>query len=58
MDTDYLVALNTDQYGSGYPGPECWKTVSITANGVTVRCVHSKRRAAACTDELQQRSYP
>lgn len=26
----YIVALNTAQYGGGYPGPECFKTVTIT----------------------------
>lgn len=32
----YIVALNSAQYGSGYPGPQCFKTLTITANGVTV----------------------
>ncbi|KAL1411912.1 hypothetical protein Q8F55_002898 [Vanrija albida] len=35
-DSDYLVALNSAQYGHGYPGPHCGKTLTITANGVTV----------------------
>ncbi|KLT43442.1 hypothetical protein CC85DRAFT_235267, partial [Cutaneotrichosporon oleaginosum] len=32
----YIVALNSAQYGHGYPGPQCGKSLTITANGVTV----------------------
>jgi hypothetical protein len=33
--SDFIVALNTPQYGSGSPGPQCFKTITITANGKT-----------------------
>jgi hypothetical protein len=35
VDSDYIVALNSAQYGSGYPGPECFKQIQISANGKT-----------------------
>jgi len=35
--SDFIVALNTPQYGSGYPGPQCFKTITITANGKTAQ---------------------
>lgn len=31
--SDYVVALNTAEFGSGYPGPHCFKQIKITANG-------------------------
>ena len=34
-DSDFIVALNAPQYGSGYPGPECFKQIQISANGKT-----------------------
>ncbi|KAJ9116405.1 hypothetical protein QFC22_004847 [Naganishia vaughanmartiniae] len=34
-DSDYIVALNSAQYGEGYPGPECFKQIQISANGKT-----------------------
>ncbi|KAJ9120320.1 hypothetical protein QFC24_005274 [Naganishia onofrii] len=34
-DSDYIVALNSEQYGGGYPGPECFKKIQISANGQT-----------------------
>jgi hypothetical protein len=33
--SDYIVALNTAQYGSGSPGPECGKSITISYNGNT-----------------------
>lgn len=33
---DYIVALNTAQYGGGYPGPNCGRSITISANGVQV----------------------
>ncbi|KAH8113647.1 RlpA-like double-psi beta-barrel-protein domain-containing protein-containing protein [Phellopilus nigrolimitatus] len=33
--SDYVVALNGAEFGSGYPGPHCFKKISITANGKT-----------------------
>jgi hypothetical protein len=35
--SDYIVALNTAQYGGGYPGPNCGRSITISANGVTVQ---------------------
>ncbi|KZT57632.1 hypothetical protein CALCODRAFT_452709 [Calocera cornea HHB12733] len=33
--SDYIVALNTPQYGSGSPGPQCFKMITITYNGIS-----------------------
>lgn len=33
--TDYIVALNTDQFGTGYPGPYCGKTITMSYGGKT-----------------------
>ncbi|WWC60448.1 uncharacterized protein I303_103020 [Kwoniella dejecticola CBS 10117] len=35
-DSDFMVALNSAQYGGGYPGPQCFKGITIQANGKTV----------------------
>jgi len=32
---DFIVALNTPQYGSGSPGPQCFKYITITGGGKT-----------------------
>lgn len=29
-EPDFVVALNSAQYGGGYPGPECFKYITIT----------------------------
>ncbi|KAG8691055.1 hypothetical protein FRC11_007167 [Ceratobasidium sp. 423] len=34
--SDFIVALNSDQFGSGYPGPNCFKPITICAKG---KCV-------------------
>ncbi|KAF8522128.1 hypothetical protein BU17DRAFT_45128 [Hysterangium stoloniferum] len=34
---DFMVALNTPMYGSGYPGPHCFKSITIQANGKTTQ---------------------
>ncbi|KAJ9099266.1 hypothetical protein QFC21_004147 [Naganishia friedmannii] len=34
-DSDFIVALNTPQFGDGYPGPNCFKQIQISANGKT-----------------------
>lgn len=33
VDSDYIVALNSPMFGSGYPGPNCFKQIRINANG-------------------------
>ncbi|KAG6815875.1 hypothetical protein H0H87_010618 [Tephrocybe sp. NHM501043] len=33
--SDFIVALNSNQYGGGYPGPNCFKKISMTYNGKT-----------------------
>jgi hypothetical protein len=33
--SDFIVALNAPQYGNGYPGPNCFKQIQISANGKT-----------------------
>lgn len=30
---DFIVALNTPQFGSGYPGPNCFKSITISYQG-------------------------
>ena len=35
--TDFIVAMNIPQFGPGYPGPNCGKTITITANGKTTK---------------------
>ncbi|KAF8061534.1 RlpA-like double-psi beta-barrel-protein domain-containing protein-containing protein [Lyophyllum atratum] len=35
--SDFIVALNTPQYGGGYPGPNCFKTITMTYNGRTTQ---------------------
>lgn len=34
---DFIVALNTPQFGGGYPGPNCFKTITMTFNGKTTQ---------------------
>ncbi|KAF8188345.1 RlpA-like double-psi beta-barrel-protein domain-containing protein-containing protein [Pholiota molesta] len=31
--SDFIVALNAEQFGSGYPGPHCFKNIQMTYNG-------------------------
>ncbi|KAG6821179.1 hypothetical protein H0H93_005399 [Arthromyces matolae] len=31
--SDFIVALNSAQFGSGYPGPYCFKTITMSYNG-------------------------
>jgi len=33
--SDFIVALNSDQFGSGYPGPYCFQQITMTYNGQT-----------------------
>jgi len=35
VPSDFIVALNSAQYGGGYPGPNCFKSITIQANGKT-----------------------
>ncbi|KAG6821178.1 hypothetical protein H0H93_005398 [Arthromyces matolae] len=37
VPSDYIVALNSAQYGGGYPGPNCFKTITMTYNGKTAQ---------------------
>ncbi|OJA17778.1 hypothetical protein AZE42_06597 [Rhizopogon vesiculosus] len=34
---DFIVALNVDQYGGGYPGPQCFKSITISYGGKTAQ---------------------
>jgi hypothetical protein len=34
-DGDFIVALNSAQYGGGYPGPNCFKKIVMTYGGKT-----------------------
>ncbi|KAF9476345.1 hypothetical protein BDN70DRAFT_882602 [Pholiota conissans] len=33
--SDFIVALNSNEFGSGYPGPHCFKQIQMTYNGKT-----------------------
>lgn len=35
VQSDFIVALNTAQFGDGYPGPNCFKQIIMTYNGQT-----------------------
>lgn len=35
-DNDHIVALNSEDFGSGYPGPHCHATIVIEVDGVSV----------------------
>jgi len=37
VESDFIVALNSDQFGSGYPGPHCFKWITMQYNGKTTR---------------------
>ncbi|RDB24073.1 Allergen Asp f 7 [Hypsizygus marmoreus] len=37
VENEFIVALNTPQYGGGYPGPNCFKTITMTYNGKTTQ---------------------
>ncbi|GLB35356.1 hypothetical protein LshimejAT787_0209210 [Lyophyllum shimeji] len=39
VESDFIVALNSAQYGGGYPGPNCFKTITMTYNGKTTNAV-------------------
>jgi len=34
---DMIVALNVEQFGSGYPGPYCFQPITISYNGQTIQ---------------------
>jgi len=35
--TDFIVALNVEQYGNGYPGPYCFQWITIQYGGLTAQ---------------------
>ncbi|KAJ7582818.1 hypothetical protein C8J56DRAFT_894602 [Mycena floridula] len=35
--SDFIVALNSAQFGGGYPGPNCFETITMTYNGKTTQ---------------------
>ncbi|KAG2061669.1 hypothetical protein BDR06DRAFT_947146 [Suillus hirtellus] len=39
VPSDFIVALNVDQYGSGYPGPMCFMSITISYGGKTAQAV-------------------
>jgi hypothetical protein len=47
-DSQYTVALNSAQYGGGYPGPQCFKNIVVQANGVTVGGVRIMDECPTC----------
>ncbi|MFE9406471.1 RlpA-like double-psi beta-barrel domain-containing protein [Streptomyces sp. NPDC006530] len=49
-DADFIVALNSAQFGGGYPGPQCGKKIKITYKG--------KSATATIVDECPGCSYP
>ncbi|KAG9312543.1 RlpA-like double-psi beta-barrel-protein domain-containing protein-containing protein [Chiua virens] len=34
--SDHIVALNVEQFGPGYPGEYCFKTITILYNGISL----------------------
>jgi len=36
---EHIVALNSAQYGGGYPGPNCWRKIVMTMNGKTTTAI-------------------
>ncbi|KAK7043642.1 hypothetical protein VNI00_008253 [Paramarasmius palmivorus] len=48
-EPDFIVALNSAQYGGGYPGPNCFKMITIEYNG--------KRADARIVDECPSCPY-
>lgn len=46
---DFIVALNSAQYGTGYPGPNCFKNITISYGGKTA--------TAQITDECPTCDY-
>jgi hypothetical protein len=36
VESDFIVALNAFQFGTGYPGPNCFKTITMKYNGKKV----------------------
>ncbi|KAI1787903.1 RlpA-like double-psi beta-barrel-protein domain-containing protein-containing protein [Ganoderma leucocontextum] len=39
VPSDFIVALNSGMFGSGYPGPNCFRPIAITYNGKTANAV-------------------
>lgn len=37
VESDFIVALNTPQYGGGYPGPNCGRSITISYGGKTAQ---------------------
>jgi hypothetical protein len=35
--SDFIVALNSAQFGGGYPGPNCFKSITLSYNGKTAQ---------------------
>ncbi|KAL6303393.1 hypothetical protein BKA93DRAFT_750563 [Sparassis latifolia] len=35
VPSDFVVALDSDQYGSGYPGPNCFLSITIQVGNTT-----------------------
>ncbi|KAF6764731.1 hypothetical protein DFP72DRAFT_869058 [Ephemerocybe angulata] len=47
-NNDWAVALNTEQYGSGYPGPNCFKTITLSYGGKTATGVKILDQCPGC----------
>ncbi|KAG5350621.1 hypothetical protein E4T56_gene3384 [Termitomyces sp. T112] len=39
VPSDFVVALNSAQYGQGFPGPNCFKKITMTYKGKTATAV-------------------
>ncbi|KAF6764733.1 RlpA-like double-psi beta-barrel-protein domain-containing protein-containing protein, partial [Ephemerocybe angulata] len=35
VESDFVVALNQAEFGTGFPSPQCGKTITMTYNGKT-----------------------
>ncbi|WVQ78664.1 hypothetical protein IAT38_000751 [Cryptococcus sp. DSM 104549] len=47
-DSDYMVALNSAQYGSGYPGPQCFKYITIQVGSKQISNVEILDECPTC----------
>ncbi|KIR39935.1 B2-aldehyde-forming enzyme [Cryptococcus deuterogattii 99/473] len=48
QDSDFMVALNSAQYGSGYPGPQCFKYITIQMGSTTIGGVEILDECPTC----------
>ncbi|WWD16376.1 hypothetical protein CI109_100802 [Kwoniella shandongensis] len=47
-DNDFMVAMNSAQYGGGYPGPQCFKYISIQVDSKVVSGIQVLDECPTC----------